>query len=293
MGIEATPAIASKESEVQITPFPWEREGGLSEVDVAPIDFSDDIAEFGHTSRFLFRRLFHPSSRVKTYLTLGAILGASIALEHNKTSIQEDLSTDRSSESNRYSSTVKRLGNAGTVPALALLLYTGGKVFGSSRAHESGMMMLESALYTGLFTGLGKFVLSEDRPDDGGELHLFRAGGHGISGHASIAASISAPLSRGLFRINPSDGHWKRFGKRLGKGVAYGMPALTGLSRIHDDRHYAWNVVLGLALGYSIGDTVVDAHESRREKGRSRWAPDSVGPLVTEDGSGIALRWQF
>jgi hypothetical protein len=93
--------------------------------------------------------------------------------------------------------------------------------------------------------------------------------------------------------VEANDGGWKRFGKRLGTSLAYGLPVLTGLSRIEDNRHYAWNVGLGLALGFAVGDTVADAHDSRREEQGSRWAPASVGPLVTDSGRGVALRWRF
>ncbi|MGH2625401.1 MAG: phosphatase PAP2 family protein, partial [Anaerolineales bacterium] len=256
---------------------------GLSPGESGPIPLSlrEDAAQFAHTSRFLFRRLFSASSRAATFWTLGSILGASAVLEHNKYDLQEDLLAGTSEESNEWSMRTKKLGDPGIVPGLGLLLLLEGLAFRQPRVHDTGLMILESALYTGLFTEAGQFVLSEQRPDRGGDLSFFQGGGHGVSGHAAIAASIAAPLSRGLFRVEANDGGWKRFGKRLGTGLAYGLPVLTGLSRIEDNRHYAWNVGLGLALGFAVGDTVADAHDSRRGGEGPRWAPDSMGPLVT------------
>lgn len=268
-------------------------EPGLQEVAPDLISLHEDAYQFAYTSRFLFRRLFHPSSRAATWWALGGILGGSAVLEHNKFSVQSELLEGVNEESNEIFASAKKLGEAGMVPGIGLLLFLQGLAFHQPRVHETGLMVLESALYTGLFINLGQFILSEERPDRGGDLRFFRGGGHGVSGHAAIAASLAAPLSRGLFRIDAGDGRWARFGKRLGTGVAYGVPVLTGLSRIEDNRHFAWNVVLGLALGFTVGDTVADAHDSRLEEDRAWWAPDSVGPLVSDAGAGLAMHWRF
>jgi hypothetical protein len=253
-----------------------------------------DAAQFGYTSRFLFRRIFHPSNRAAAWLGAGAILGASAVLEQNKDGVQSNLLDHSSEESNEIFATSKILGNAGVVPGIGLLLFLEGKIFKQPQVHETGLMVLESAVYTAVFTEAGRFVLAEQRPDEGGDLKFFQSSGHGISGHASIAASIAAPLSRGLFKVDADDGHWARFGKRFGTGISYGLPVLTGLSRIEDNRHYAWNVVLGLALGFSVGKTVADAHEAFLEEGGGhRWKPDSVGPLLSDQGRGVALNWRF
>jgi len=277
-----------------------EREGplgpdpsGIENEDAAGISLREDGRQIAYTSRFLFHRLFHVPTRASSYWTIGGILGASAVLGHNKYSVQREFLEIDGEESDEISATAKLLGNAGTVPAAGLALLLHGLAFRSPRTHETGLMVMESALYTSLFTGLGQFVFSEERPPDGGDLEFFRRGGHGVSGHASIAASIAAPLSRGLFRIDSDDGRWARFGKRFGKVLAYGVPTLTGLSRIHDDRHYAWNVLLGLGIGYAVGDTVADAHDSYHDDTRPGWAPDSFGVLATESGTGLGMSWRF
>src|SRR5262249_14484754 len=128
----------------------------------------------------------------------------------------------------------------------------------------------------------------ENRPEDGGNLHFFRPGGHGISGHTSIVASISVPLDRLFFHVEPGDGAWEKTGKYIGKGIAYGLPLGTGWSRINDDKHYAWNVVLGLCVGYTVGSFVTNAHQPRDERAAS-W---SVVPISGERGGmGLAVRW--
>ena len=269
--------------------------GGSGEIPPVPETMSlrADAEQFGYTSRFLFRRLFNPSHRAATWWSLGGLLGASAVLEHNKNGLQSNLLEHSNEETDEVFATSKILGNAGIVPGIGMLLFLQGKIFSQPQVHETGLMVLESALYTAIFTEAGRFILAEQRPDEGGDMKFFQSSGHGISGHASIAASIAAPLSRGLFGIDPDDGRWSRFGKRFGTGVAYSLPVLTGLSRIEDNRHYAWNVALGLTLGFAVGNTVADAHDEAAEVRTSRWRPDSVGPLFSDQGRGLALRWRF
>jgi hypothetical protein len=273
--------------------FPWQPGEGAGEPETRLDLLSDDWSQFTFTNRFIFHRLFNPASHPAAYWTLGSLLVGSAVLAHNKSGVQAELLENDNEERREIAAGAKVLGDTATVPALGLVLFLQGLAFRQPRVHRTGVMILESALYTSVFTGIGQFVFSEERPENGGDLEFFQRKGHGISGHASIAASIAAPISRGLFRVDPDDGRWKRFGKRVGTGIAYGAPALTGLSRIEHNKHYAWNVLLGLSIGYATGDAVADAHDARREERWSRWAPSAVGPLVTEDGSGIQLDWRF
>ena len=163
------------------------------------------------------------------------------------------------------------------------------------RARRAGLLLSESALFTAVATEIGQFVLAERRPEEGGSLRFFAGGGHGISGHTSIVASMSVPLDRLFLQIGPDDGAWSKTGKLLGKGVVYSLPVLTGWSRINDDKHFAWNVLLGLGTGFLIGDFVssahgLDGHDGLGGNDRPRnW---SVVPIISDRGDpGLGLRW--
>jgi membrane-associated phospholipid phosphatase len=248
-----------------------------------------DWADVLHTGRQIWFRATHPTPR-QAWL-FGGLAAASIQLERTKMDLQGEAQEARGSHSDRLSSTLRPLGEA-IVPIAALSTYFIGRWAGSDRTRRAGLILAESAAFTALTTEVGQYVLSEQRPGDGGDLRFFHPGGHGISGHTSIIASMAVPLDRLFFRVHPDDGRWERFGKYAGKGLVYALPVATGWSRVNDDKHYAWNVLLGLGVGYTVGSFVTSAHEApddRAAEGGRSW--DVVPITDGERGLGLGVRW--
>jgi hypothetical protein len=155
-------------------------------------------------------------------------------------------------------------------------------------------MLAESGLFTAILTVTGMWVLSEDRPRDGGRLHPFQGIGHGVSGHTATAASISGVLSRMYLQVKPEDGRVARTFKWIGKGFAYGVPAAVAFGRVNEQEHFVYSTVLGMAIGFWSSNVVADAHGEYLEGRPSRLRPSGVGPIVGEGGgAGIGLRWEF
>lgn len=159
----------------------------------------------------------------------------------------------------------KFLGDHGVVAGAGALLVVSGLELGSPREVETGVMILESYAFTGLFTLAGQFILSEERPRDGGTMGFFKPDGHGVSGHAALAASLVGPVSRQYLGRNSGDGRLATLGKQVARIALWTMPFLTGISRIESNDHYAWNVLLGLSIGYGTGHLVARSHEIARQ----------------------------
>lgn len=246
-----------------------------------------DWADVLHTGRAIWFRATHPSARQAWIF--GGLALATAELQQRKLDLQGEAQEARGTRSNQLSNTLRPFGEA-IVPVAALTTYFIGRWAGSDRARRAGLILSESAGFTALTTEIGQYVLSEQRPSDGGQLRYFRPGGHGISGHTSIVASMAVPLDRLFFHIQPDDGGWERFGKILGKGFVYTLPVATGWSRINDDKHYAWNVLLGLGVGYSVGSFVASSHLDEDREGRDRsWA---IVPITDgQRGMGLGVRW--
>jgi len=246
-----------------------------------------DWADVRLTARSLGRRLLHPT-RNDALTYAGLVLGA-IYLERTKFDIAGDTQEQRSEETNEMSARVRPMGEA-IVPLAVLSTYFIGRFSGSESTRRAGLILSESAGFTVLATELGQFVLSEQRPEQGGKVSFFRGGGHGVSGHTSIIASIAIPLDRMFFTIRPDDSGWTRAAKYLGKGVVYAAPLATGWSRLNDNKHYAWNVLLGLGTGFMMGEFVSSAHGlDGKSDGQRSW---SIVPISDDHGApGIAVRW--
>lgn len=135
--------------------------------------------------------------------------------------------------------------------------------------------LLQSMALSGGITLLGSYILAEKRPSDGGEMEYFKTNGHSISGHSAFYASLSGPFNKHFSSIKKTDPFPKVLRKCLFKTVFYGVPALLSYSRLRrkfsnnyltqraEPSHFAWNVLLGLALGYTVGEFV--AHQSYQE----------------------------
>ena len=107
-----------------------------------------------------------------------------------------------------------------------------------------------------------------------------------------IVASISVPLDRLFFRVEPGDSGWMKTSKYLGKSVVYAVPVITGWSRVNDDKHYAWNVVLGLGVGFTVGRLVSESHGLGGDNSDDRNC--KLVPISDDHGApGIGVRWSL
>src|SRR3989442_3372921 len=180
------------------------------------------------------------------------------------------------------------------VPAIAALFYLGGSAFHDYRAKETGFMLAESGILTGILTVTGMWVLSEDRPREGGRLHPFKGIGHDVSGHAATAASISGVLSRMYFQVEPDDGRVDRTFKWIGKGFVYAAPVAVSFGPVNEQGHFVYSTILGMAIGFWTSNAVADAHGLYLQAPGSRLKPSGVAPIVGDRaGAGAVVRWEF
>jgi hypothetical protein len=254
--------------------------------------FVIDGQELKFTQKYYWHQLFHPDSKDKAW---GAgVLMTSFVLASQKWRIQADVSEDDSPPREHFFRTAQNLGGRGIVPGIAVLFYLGGSAFRDYHAKQTGIMLGESAFLTGVLTLAGQWILSEDRPRDGGRLHPFQGIGHGVSGHTSTAASMAGILSRQYLQINSDDGRVARTFKWIGKGLAYGAPVAVAFGRVNEQEHFAYSTILGLGIGFWTSNTVADAHGLYLDRKRSALRPTSAGPIVGADGGmGLCARWSW
>jgi PAP2 superfamily protein len=255
--------------------------------------FRVDTREFAFTQRYFWHRILNPSDRDRVLEAL--LFTGAMGLAAEKRSISEEIQESNTPERKTFFKDVQTLGGQGVVPGIALLFYVSGSTFGSYRAKQTGYMLAQSALMTALLTGAGQWVLNEDRPKDGGHLHPFQGIGHGVSGHTSTAASLSGVLSRMYLQIDSGDGGVARAFKRIGKGLAYGVPMLVGFARVNEQQHFAYNSLLGAGIGFWVSNVVADAHGAYLEDPRPRWwKPVAVSPIAGDHGAyGLGARWEY
>jgi len=147
------------------------------------------------------------------------------------------------------------------IPA-ALATYFVGRHVGARRVQHLGMDELEAALLSEGFVQAIKVAVRRQRPQDpGGTLSSSYSF---PSGHASITFAAATVLQQ-----------------HLGYKAAiptYAVASYVAMSRLHDNRHFASDVVFGAAMGVMIGRSVT-------WHGRNFYA----SPMLLPGGAGIQL----
>jgi len=135
-----------------------------------------------------------------------------------------------------------------------------GMIVKDTSAKKIAIELLQAGLYSEVVTGIIKTVVGRARPymNEGPSsfrpFTFFNPGYNSFpSGHSTSAFALSTVLSR--------HAHSTAF-----KIIAYTPAALTLFSRIYQDKHWVSDELLGAAIGYFVGNWVVDLHEAKRHK---------------------------
>jgi membrane-associated phospholipid phosphatase len=135
------------------------------------------------------------------------------------------------------------------------LTYGVGRVKGSRRAEDIGLHSVEAILLSGAITGVTKVVAGRARPykdtANSRNFGLFRGFRNGDyesfpSGHTTSAFAFATIISA-------ETSHWWPASRWVIGPVFYGGAALTGVSRVYNQFHWASDVVAGAAIGTITG----------------------------------------
>jgi membrane-associated phospholipid phosphatase len=154
------------------------------------------------------------------------------------------------------------IGSTPVVLGGAFAAYIGGRATGTRWVQHLGMDEIEATLLAEGFSEGIKVAVRRQRPVevDGTQSHTFSF----PSGHAAVTFAAATVLQQ-----------------HLGYKAAiptYAIASYVAMSRLHDNRHFASDVVFGAALGVVVGRSVT-------WHGRNFYAT----PLLLPDGGGIQI----
>jgi membrane-associated phospholipid phosphatase len=235
-------------------------------------------------ARYFLTKPFHLDR--KGWLKVAATLGTAALLYADRQGIQNTVQNRATASGESFLEKPRTMGKGAFAPSLALISYGASFATHDDREKETAVLLMESMAFSGLTAGIGQFVLSSERPDQGDSVHFFRWGGHGVSGDAALAASVVPVLKHQYLRVRPGDGGGLRAWKRTAIGFLYTGAILTGYQRIYSDKHWAPDAFLGLVSGFTVGQILCDSHDQAREGAGSR------ARLAAVPG-GIGMRWTF
>jgi len=139
---------------------------------------------------------------------------------------------------------INTLGGGWELVVASALLALCGVIVRSRRLIDTVLVVAAAGVWCYALTALGQFVLSEDRPIEGGAMHWFAGFGHGVSGHASAAALVPW-AAREIVRT--------RTARTIAVALAIVWLVVVAWSRVWLGMHHAWNVLLGVAIGTWTG----------------------------------------
>jgi len=288
-GAEAPP-VAGTDQGAETAPTA-EPEAAPAAAPGLPATFWGDLQGAGRT---LWRtaRVEVVPHRPGQWIYLFALAGGAAALEAHKEEIRRDV---LHSSFYRHSAWTNFAGQAGMgkySEGLTALLYGGGLIARAPAVRQTGLELGESLLVAQAGTSILNFVFSERRPQAGGKLSFFRAGGSSASIHMTNTMAVARVLDHQLDHLGGS-GRGARLARMLARVGLYSLPAITGWERMRADQHYAWNVLLGGGSSLYLTNAVLRAHEHEQGSGSRRLPRLLLTKPRSGRGQGLLLAWSL
>jgi membrane-associated phospholipid phosphatase len=140
-------------------------------------------------------------------------------------------------------------------------IYSYGLFFKNDYVRETGRMLFEAVLFSGIITDVTKVIAGRSRPyTERGpyffNMFTFDEGSISFpSGHTTVAFAMSSVLANRIKNIFATIG-------------LYTLSSVTALSRIYSDKHWASDVLLGSAIGYFVGDYISSDKKNCNKKNK-------------------------
>ena len=150
------------------------------------------------------------------------------------------------------------VGNDFVQMGLAMATFAYGRLTDAPKASHFGMDLLRAQIIAAALTEGIKYAVGRERPDHTGDPAF-------PSGHAALTFATATVIERHL--------GWKM------AGLGYAVAAYVSTSRLHDNVHYASDVVFGAAVGTISGRTVT-------QHGRNDW---TLVPVRAPGGAALML----
>ena len=183
------------------------------------------------------------------FLTLAAVSGAGALLFAFDQDVQDWVQGHRTTSSDKAASFFSFVGNGGVLLGLSAGLYAAGEIGHHDGLRETALLSLESLTAASLILYALKVSLGRARPYTGESSRSFHPFAFENrywswpSGHACASFSVATVIAERA--ENPAV-----------DVLAYGLATLVGLSRIHENKHWASDVFLGSALGFFVGKKI-------------------------------------
>jgi len=205
--------------------------------------------------------LVSPASwKGKDFFNLSAVLAAGFLLYAVDQDVHQWFQENRSSSSDDIFKFITHFGDGGVLAGLIAALYVSGELSHNNSLRKTALLSLESWLTTGVIVSSLKFVIGRARPETGESSHTFhpfslKSSFYSFpSGHASSAFAVATTIAC-------------QSNKTYVDIIAYSLATLVAISRVHNNKHWASDVLVGSSLGYFTAKKI-SALDRKRDSGK-------------------------
>ena len=138
-------------------------------------------------------------------------------------------------------------------------LYVSGEVSDTNSLRKTALLSLESWLTTGIIVRGLKSVVGRARPWTGESSHSF----HPFSTRSSFASFPSGHASS-AFAVGTVIADQSK--QAYIDILAYSLATLVAISRVHIDKHWASDILVGSAIGYFVAKKISALDRNRDSK---------------------------
>lgn len=216
----------------------------------------------------------------KQWIGLAAVTGATLIVYSQDELIRDFFQRNRTPQKDKITKNI--FDPLGTYYLAGILggMYIYGLVAKNQETETAALLAGKAVVLTGAYTFLFKNLFQRERPYQsdpanpsywGGPLDGFHNNSF-PSGHTSVVFAAATVL-----------GAYYKDRKWIGI-TAFSLASLVAVSRGYDDKHWASDVVAGVALGYAIGRLVYNKNEKRKF---------GIQPYGSVYGQGISVSYTF
>lgn len=214
------------------------------------------------------------------FLILSAFVGTGLILRLEDEDIRVHVMGHRTQGTKDFFDFITRFGEGPYLGGFLAGLFAVGQFSGNDGLRKTAWLGVESFVAASVFSTVIKLAVGRDRPGvDKGSLsfHLFTTRSSQTSmpsGHATSIWSVATVIA-------------DRTDNVFVDVACYGVAALTSLSRIYVDKHWASDVLIGSAIGYFTAKKICALN---REPGGPKLSA-SFGPV--RGGQAVTLSLSF
>lgn len=189
-------------------------------------------------------------------LTLAAATSLGVVAFNHDQEIMDVVQKHKSQTTTTIQNVGNFLGSGYGAATIAAGSYFLGVALHNGKIQKAGLFMIGASLAQGIVTESVKRTFGRARPtEDVGPYSFFNAGNKSFySGHTAEAFTIATVIAE-MYKEDYPVVPW----------VAYGFAAVTAYARVHDEAHWASDVIIGAVAGHLITKLAMNAFKGNSD----------------------------